>query len=301
MRLAPKGKAMKRLSSLLNMNITPKRAASGDHAGYNNSRYKRFSNSRIWFAACVPLISMFIEIFADRFALGVLVWVCCVVSWTLSCLLDRRYLRQNGVDVSSLSPLTALLPPLYIFKRITITGDQNTAAIVFICFAFYAACANGFSQGIAMNDDKMIGHIKDNYWSNISNLSGVEGTDALRSIGSCIDPDEGKLGGKARAEWKAVRKDDIVIVTVKCGDLTMKFEETFDGFTFTDMKLVYFNDGMNEAFYRKNSDNTVFKKYVGNYLKSVSEKKSEKPDSTASENSSDKTDDASESQAEKTA
>lgn len=276
---------MKRLASLLNVNIDENGVITPVSSGYNNSRYKMFSNSRLWFAAFIPLLTMFIEMYANRFALGVLCWVCCVISWTTACLLDRRYLRQKGVDVSGLSPATAILPPLYIFKRVVITGDQNTAAIIFICFAFYAACANGFSQGIAMGDAKMIGQVRDNYWTNISNLSGVEGTNTLKTIGATIDPDADRLGNKAKAKWKAKRMEGIIYVTVKCGDIEIKFEETFDGFAFTDIKMTYFSDGANKVKYDKNGDNTVFKKYVEAYLKSKS-KNSDSSTDSADETSS---------------
>ncbi|MBR1724819.1 MAG: hypothetical protein IJ723_07375, partial [Ruminococcus sp.] len=195
-----------------------------------------------------------------------------VLSWTIACLLDRRYLMKNEVDVSELSPFTAVLPPLYIFKRVTITGDQNTAAIVFICFAFYAACANGFSQGIMMDEDKMVSQVKDNYWSNISNVATIDGAKDSGTIGGTIDDAPASLGADGKAKWTAKRDGNVIHVTVTRGDLALRFEETFDGFTFTDIKVTYYSDGTQKVKYDKDGDNTVFKKYIEGLLKKQSGK-----------------------------
>ncbi len=286
---------MKDLKSILNTPINLPVQNSGSNIKYDNSR--------LWFAAFVPLLSLFIEMYANCIALGVLVWVCCILSWTAACLLDRRYLMQNDVDVSELSPATAVLPPLYIFKRVTITGNQNTAAIVFICFAFYAACANGFSQGIAMDEDKMISQIKDNYWRNITNVSSVKGADSTTLIGDTIDDLPESLGAKGKAKWTAKCKKNSsfgkkdykrVTVTVKRGDLTLKFEAFFDGFTYTELDAVYYSDGTNSAFYKDGADNTVFKKYIETLINASGKKSDTKEESKAAADVDEKSEDSAE-------
>lgn len=262
-------------------------------------RGSKYSNSRIWYATFIPLLSLFIEIYADCFALGVLVWCCCIIAQTAACLLDRRYLKQQGVDVAELHPAMAVLPPLYIFKRTAITKDQNTAAIIWICFAFYAACANSFSQGIMMDQDKMISQVRDNYWISLDNVKGYEYADEAGFVGTTINKAPESLGAKGKAKWTAKRMEDRIYVTVTRGELTLKFEVLYDGFTFTEAYLTEYSDGTVSAKYEKDGDNTVFKQYVETLLKPKS--KSKKSDSSEKDGSKAPADSKSEESAEKKA
>lgn len=262
-----------------NQNQAPQFAQQNNFAPYTQYA-PRPSGSRLWFAALIPLLSMLIEVYADCFALGVVVWCGCFVSWTAACLADRHYLRSLGVDISGLNPLYAILPPLYIFKRTALTRTQNTPAIVFIIMAFYAACANGFTQGALMDDERLISQVRDNLWANIQNVGRLSGADTAGYIGETIDSAAEQLGASGEAEWEAVRKGDVITVTVKRGEFEIVFKEVFDGFTFTELSVVSYKDSSGRQEYKPDGDNTVFEKYFTTFFGSASDKlkKSKKSD-----------------------
>lgn len=202
------------------------------------ARQYRISSSRIWYAALVPVFSLFIEMYAMNLLLGLIVWGACIVMSIAACLFDREYLSGLGIDVSPLSPALALLPPVYMFKRAALVGDRPTAGSICIITMVYALVFNGFTEAITMDKNDMINHVKDNYWSNVS---GVESGSSLtyELIGDTLDrySDE-QLGGDT-IRWSAEEsgRDILVCAETDDGSLVIEFAFDFDGYVFGDIEV----------------------------------------------------------------
>ena len=185
-------------------------------------RKRGMGTGRLWYAALVPLFGIYIEMYADSFPLGVLVWVLAIVMGPAACLLDRRHIAGKGIDVSSLRPAYALLPPLYIFKRTKLTNDQRVCGIVWCIMAVYALFMNGFTGSALMDETSMIGAVRDGYWSGITETEDVS---CEKTIGETL----AEMGGEL--EWSALRAEGHLAVrcTGKTGFRAV-FKIDFDGY-----------------------------------------------------------------------
>ena len=194
-------------------------------------RKKRgIGTGRLWYAALVPLFGIFIEIYADSFALGVLVWLIALIMGPAACLLDRRYVEEKGFDVLQLKPVYALLPPLYIFKRTKLTGDSQISGIVWCIMLAYALFMNGFTQSLLMDESMMVSAIENDYWSSIAETEDVDCDD---TIGVTL----AAMGGEL--EWTAFRADGYLSVrcTGKSG-FGANFKIDYDGYAAGKYHLV---------------------------------------------------------------
>ena len=134
---------------------------------------RRFTTSRLWYAALVPLFGIFIEIYANSMPLGLLVWITALISAPAACLLDRRYIKKMGADTSSLKTAYTILPPLYIFKRTKLTGDSRVSGIVWCMMLVYALIMNGFTRNLTMNEISITQYISETYWSRIEETAEI--------------------------------------------------------------------------------------------------------------------------------
>lgn len=197
--------------------------------------YTGVDNSRVWFAAFVPLLAIFIEIFANTFTLGVLVWVCAAASAIIACINDRRYLKNAGVDVSRISPFLAFIPPIYMMVRKKQTYQANSISVIFIAAFIYALLFNGFTKGLMMDEDDMISQAADNYVQNMAQVSGYDGYNMIYSqlTGYC----EELFPNATKFQWSAEKIGDEVQVTAENNRMTAVFIIPFDGYAFGDITV----------------------------------------------------------------
>lgn len=193
----------------------------------------RISNSRIWYAALLPIISLFIELYASSLILGLLVWSLCIIMSITACLLDRKYLSELGVDVTPLNPVLAVIPPIYMFRRAALVGDRPSAGAVCIITIAYALMFNGFTKASGLKDKDFIDQVRYNSWISISGLE--RNKDAMRTsdmIGDTLDSYAKNKLGEASVEWSADKNSSDVMITAQTEDGSMKIEFyfTFDGY-----------------------------------------------------------------------
>ncbi|SDA17208.1 hypothetical protein SAMN02910447_01274 [Ruminococcus sp. YE71] len=205
-----------------------------------DNRAEKLNNGRVWYTAIMPLLAIYVQSYANNFALGVLMWVCSVAMWVFSLLMDRRYMESKGYDMSRISPFLALIPPVYIYKRYAVIGQRSSAPIVFVMVFAYALFANGFTRYYTMKDSSYTEYVKYQTWSEISAVSaGLDGTNADKTVLDTFkkyaktEPDKGKM------EW-SMKKDGVnVMVTASCKekDFEAVFTFTYDGFSSGDTSL----------------------------------------------------------------
>lgn len=197
---------------------------------FNNPVQIKTENSRVWFAACVPLIAVFVEAFsANSFRLGVLVWVTAVISMYAACIADVKYLKKQEFGVKGLSPLI-IIPPLYVFRRAKLTRSSAAPCIVMVILILYASVINGFSQAAAMSDDDKLDYVRASYVQSISGLdaSGISTIDQKLTE---------YVGEDKEIEWTESEKSGRITVTAECGKFKIVLTVPFDGYAFGDITV----------------------------------------------------------------
>jgi hypothetical protein len=189
----------------------------------------RMDNSRIWFAAAVPVLGLFVEWYAYSFKLGVLVWVTAFIAIIAACYADRKYLAGCGYSVDRLNFTDMVFAPIYIRKRCVLSNESSVPAIVLVFTFIYALMFNGFTSGLTMSTDDMISHVRDNYVQNMSQCSSYDG---YNMIGEQL---EGIADGDI--EWSAERADGEITVTAEAENFTVVFTVPFDGFAYGDIEV----------------------------------------------------------------
>lgn len=230
-------------------------------------------NSRIWYASVVPILGLFIEVFATSKPFGVLVWAMAVIMLIAACLLDRKYVMAQGIDLSKVPAITAILPPVYMIKRCKLTSTRQSPSIVWVIMTLFALLFNGFTVGASMTEDDMVSQVRDNY---LMNVSGFSERTELDLIGDIL---EEHAGGKLA--WTAEYSGEKVVVSAVCkskksdeseapqtkGEVlkelldnssvsesadenddkniifSIEFEMNFDGYSFGEIKIISITDG----------------------------------------------------------
>ncbi len=192
---------------------------------------QKLSSSRAWYAAVVPLIGLFIEILADSIYLGALVWITCAVSCVAACVLDRRYLGAQAIDLTALKPCTAYIPPLYLYKRAVLLNANPTQIIVFIISFIVALSSNGFTMARMMDEDDAAGEVRNNYLVNVESFENTQPTKTIEELLKLYSKDH--LGAQ-KLEWSAERGDGAVTVGAvsERKDFEIVFSIEFDGYAF---------------------------------------------------------------------
>lgn len=197
---------------------------------FNNPVQTKTENSRVWFAACVPLIAVFIEAFsANSFKLGVLVWVTAVISMYAACIADVKYLKKLGFYIKGLSP-SIIIPPLYVFRRAKLTRSSAAPGLVMVVLILYASVINGFSQAAAMSDDDKLDYVRASY---VQSISGIDASGL-----STIDQKLTEYAGEdEEIEWTETEKSGRITVTAECGKFKLVLTVPFDGYAFGDITV----------------------------------------------------------------
>ena len=198
------------------------------------------SSGRLWYAALVPLFGVYTELYASNKWLGMLVWGLALVMSPAACLLDLKYIRKNGHNYAALSPVYALIPPLYIFKRTKLTGDSSVCGAVWCIMAVYALIFNGFTTASNLKKSDFTGAIKENYWHNISELSDVTAEKTvLETLEELFSDADDSSEGDTALDWNAVKHKGYVEVTCSAGeDFGAEFRIDFDGYAISAYHLV---------------------------------------------------------------
>ncbi len=205
---------------------------------------RRLSNSRVWYAAYSPLIGLFVEIYANSFALGILVWVCAIISCFIALALDKKYLNENNVNTDTLNTAYIFIPPLYMHKRAKLVGEKSFSELIFIFLFAYALLSNGFTAAALMDEDDMIYQVQENY---IFNISGFEDdTNASMYNGTIGDLFEEYIGNENSDEdlckWEAAKDDGVITVNASYDEadkisFSAEFSMDYDGYAYGDVVL----------------------------------------------------------------
>lgn len=200
----------------------------------------KISSSRIWYAALLPLISLFIEIYAMNFLLGLMVWGFCIVMSIAACLFDRDYLNKLGIDVSPISPTFALIPPIYMFKRAALVGERPSVGSICIITMVYALAFNGFTKALTIDNGDLIDHVRGNYWVNVSGVeSGSGAQQSFELIGDTLDRYTDEQLGGSELHWSVDDDGKKILVSADTNDgsMAVEFRFTFDGYVFGDIEV----------------------------------------------------------------
>lgn len=194
--------------------------------------------SRLWYAAIVPLLGIYIEVYANSFRLGVLVWGLAAVMSCAACLFDYSYIGKHGYKYDALKPAFALLPPVYIFKRTKLTGDSSVCGAVWCIMFVYALIFNGFTTAANLKKSEMTGAIKESKWSYISGFDDVSADKTVEETLKELFTESGKPAPDL--DWNAEKHSGYVTVTceVKDGDGGAEFRLDFDGYCFGTYHIV---------------------------------------------------------------
>lgn len=134
---------------------------------------ERSDSGGVWFVTALPVIGLFLEIFAiDKYA-GIVLWVSVVVMIYYGCIADLRSIGHEFYE-SDEEKLRALLffPPAYLYKRDKLRTGEGYKGIVLAVLTAAALFANGFSQGAALNEENIIPRIENSWVEDLDNFSG---------------------------------------------------------------------------------------------------------------------------------
>jgi hypothetical protein len=191
---------------------------------------KHVDSSRLWFAVCIPLFSLFIELYASTWVLGILVWAAAIFSLYAACIADFRFLKKQGYDVSSIGRTSLIVPPLYALKRAKLLGESIVPAIFMTAFIIYALLFNGFTAAATADEETITNRVKSNYSSNITQLADTGSYDLVGDmLDSAADGDE--------VTWTEKKGNDIIMITAECDKFTIEFSMEFDGYAYGDITV----------------------------------------------------------------
>lgn len=194
------------------------------------------SSSRIWYAALVPIIALYVELYASNLYLGILVWSCALISIWIACALDKKYLGENGIDTSRIGAAYIIFAPFYISKRSKLLRQKSSAAAVMTVALLYALVSNGFTDALTMEESDMIDQVKYNYSVYIDGLSGY---DSYNYIGESLVDWSGLT--EDDFEWSAVRKSGCIEVYAESQVICVVFSVEYDGYAFGDITVESLN------------------------------------------------------------
>lgn len=126
-----------------------------------------------WFVAVLPLIGLFLELFAtDKYA-GAALWLAVIVMMYLGCIADFRHIRHEMPEAQEDSlKWLPILPPIYLIARGRVRPGEAFKGVLMMILMAAAVFANGFTQGMALDEEKMPPTIENTWVSNLSNFSG---------------------------------------------------------------------------------------------------------------------------------
>ncbi|MBQ8107463.1 MAG: hypothetical protein IJ129_01805 [Ruminococcus sp.] len=198
----------------------------------NTNQYS--SSGRIWFVCFLPLIGLFLQNYAVSAAAGAFLWAGVVISGVLCCLADARSLQRQEVPYSRELNKWAALTPVYVYKREKLLGRERYKALMLAAFVFAALTMNGFTKGLALDNDSMPVMTQRSYVQDLDNFSGS----SPDMIGDVIEDYLGK-----EANWHCTHKGDVYTVTVSGEhdgeDMEILFTLEHDGFVY---KAFYVSD-----------------------------------------------------------
>ena len=196
------------------------------------SKPEKIRNGLVWYAALVPALGLFLERYTLNKYLGFMVWGIVLIMRPVCCLIDLHILSDK--EKFSCGKGWALLPTVYLFKR-CLKLKQNTALAVvcFICLS-YGVIGNGFTTGMMVDDERILGAVQNERVSSISELKKEAVPD---SVSNQL---EKTLEG---ISWDIKSDGDVRTITVSGTVKDSKdkaeliFKVTHDGYTYTDFKL----------------------------------------------------------------
>lgn len=185
------------------------------------NKLPKIKNGRIWYVAFLPLLACYLESFAVNIFLGAALWISVLIIGPLVCASDEKHLRTFGINNRQLYRYR-FIPPVYIYKRIRITGQSNTPFIMLLIFMLYAVMNNGFVQALRITDDTFISSVKGAY---VSSLSDYDEITSYNTIEDRID----KFADDDTLSWKFSKDDDYRYVTaIFKGRYKGKVSQRFD-------------------------------------------------------------------------
>ena len=201
---------------------------------------RHINNGRIWYTAVMPLLAMYIQSYATNAVLGALVWTATAAMCVISLIFDRRYLEREGIDIGSLSPFLALLPPIYMYKRFRILGMQSAAPIVWAMIFAFALYANGFTRYYMLDNNAYAEFVKLKKWTDIVAVKNEIGDKEIdREISKSLRAYAKTFSEDAKVEWTVEHSGKTTKVTAACekAKFTAEFEFDYDGFGASDTYL----------------------------------------------------------------
>lgn len=133
---------------------------------------ERSNSGGVWFVTALPVIGLFLEIFAvDKYA-GAVLWISVIVMMYLGCIADFRSIRHEVYE-SQEDKLKMLLifPPAYLFYRDKARTGEGYKGLVLGVLIIAAAFSNGFTDGLALDEENMIPKIENAWVSELDNVN----------------------------------------------------------------------------------------------------------------------------------
>jgi hypothetical protein len=191
-------------------------------------------NGIIWFICFLPLLGLYLENYAVSKWVGIFLWTAVVLLMIVCCVLDYRQVERLNSGDAGLSRLKkwVWLAPVYVFKREKFYMRDTYKSIMLGVFCMAALMLNGFTQGMAVNENSMEDIITNSYVQVLDNFSGSSNN----VIGDMLDSYLGE-----DTEWSCTKSgDEYTAVCSGTHDgkpVEISFVIEHDGFTYLSCRI----------------------------------------------------------------
>lgn len=159
---------------------------------------ERSNTGGVWFVTLLPIIGLFLESFAtDKYA-GAALWIAVIVLIYFGCIADFRSIRHEVLE-SQEDRLKMLLvfPPAYLYCRDKMLNSEGYKGLVLAVLIIAAAFANGFTEGLSVNEENLIPLLENAWVTELDNLSGSSENYIGEQLESWFDDGYSSEGSKA--------------------------------------------------------------------------------------------------------
>ncbi|MBQ8966125.1 hypothetical protein [Ruminococcus sp.] len=143
-----------------------------------------------WCTVLLPVAGLFLEIFAvDKFS-GAALWLTVIVFIWLGCFADFKQISPDlSEDKRAKLKKLRFIPPVYLYVRESMTAGIRTKGLALAMLMAAAAFANGFTQGLLLDETNIPPKLEG---AAVGNMDDFKGSDS--TIGDKLEAwfDEGK-------------------------------------------------------------------------------------------------------------
>ncbi len=135
---------------------------------------ERSAEGGAWCIVVMPVVGLFLEMFAkDRYS-GAVLWLTVLMLILFGCIADHRQISEQlqPADRERLKEFIPI-PPAYLFIRDKLIKGEPYRGIALAMLMAAAVFANGFTQGLMLNEDNIPEKLEKSSVMNLNNFSGT--------------------------------------------------------------------------------------------------------------------------------